>query len=84
MQVIGWIIFGLFAGVIAKLMVPGRDPGGFFVTILLGIAGSLIGGYAAKLMGFTSDWFSSFVLAVAGAMIILLVYRFVKGKPASV
>jgi uncharacterized membrane protein YeaQ/YmgE (transglycosylase-associated protein family) len=72
MQILGWIVFGLLAGVVAKLLMPGKDPGGFFITILLGVAGALIGGYCGRLLGIGEGWFVSFVLAVVGAMILLL------------
>ncbi|HWO00607.1 MAG TPA: GlsB/YeaQ/YmgE family stress response membrane protein [Blastocatellia bacterium] len=80
MQILGWIIFGLIAGIVAKLLMPGKDPGGFIITILLGIAGSLIGGYCGKLLGIGGGGFVGFVMAVIGAMLLLLLYRLVKGK----
>jgi uncharacterized membrane protein YeaQ/YmgE (transglycosylase-associated protein family) len=83
MQILGWIIFGLIAGIVAKLLMPGRDPGGFIITILLGIAGSLIGGYCGKLLGLGEGGLAGFVLAVIGAMLLLLLYRLVKGKSAA-
>ena len=55
MGILGWILFGLIAGVIAKLIMPGRDPGGFIVTILLGIAGAVIGGFVGRAMGFYGE-----------------------------
>ncbi|SCZ53123.1 GlsB/YeaQ/YmgE family stress response membrane protein [Thiohalomonas denitrificans] len=78
MGFIGWIIFGLIAGVIAKMLMPGRDPGGFFVTILIGILGAVVGGFIGSALGFgTVDSFSlgSFALAVLGAVILLWAYR---------
>jgi uncharacterized membrane protein YeaQ/YmgE (transglycosylase-associated protein family) len=83
MQVLGWIIFGLIAGVLAKLLMPGKDPGGFIITILLGIAGSLIGGYAGSLLGLKGSWLLNFVLAVAGAMLLLGLYRVLKRGAAA-
>jgi uncharacterized membrane protein YeaQ/YmgE (transglycosylase-associated protein family) len=75
----GWIVFGAIAGAIAKLLMPGRDPGGFIVTILLGIAGALVGGFIGRhLWGSTgvSGWgLGSFALAIGGAMLLLLLYR---------
>jgi uncharacterized membrane protein YeaQ/YmgE (transglycosylase-associated protein family) len=66
MRVIGWIIFGLVVGIVAKFLMPGRDPGGFIITILLGIAGALLGGFLGGAAGFTgrairlaSSWPSS-------------------------
>jgi uncharacterized membrane protein YeaQ/YmgE (transglycosylase-associated protein family) len=84
MEVLGWIIFGLVAGVVAKLLTPGRDPGGVYITILLGIAGSVLGGFAGKLLGVGEGWFTGFVMAVIGAMILLGLYRVVKGNKAIV
>jgi uncharacterized membrane protein YeaQ/YmgE (transglycosylase-associated protein family) len=83
MQIIGWIVFGLLAGVVAKLLMPGKDPGGFIITILLGIVGSLIGGYLGSLVGLKGGWFMSFAMAVIGAMLLLLVYRLFKRSAAA-
>jgi uncharacterized membrane protein YeaQ/YmgE (transglycosylase-associated protein family) len=83
MQIIGWIVFGLVAGVVAKLLMPGKDPGGFIITILLGIVGSLIGGYLGSLVGLKGGWFMSFAMAVIGAMLLLLVYRLFKRSAAA-
>ncbi len=94
--IIGWIIFGLIAGLIAKAIMPGRDPGGFIITILLGIAGSLIGGFIGQaIFGYgravndTGDlsrpgFLMSLVLSVLGAIALLAVYRLVKGRSARV
>jgi len=81
MGIITWIIFGLIAGVIAKLIMPGDDPGGFIVTILLGVAGALLGGFIASLLGLGNvDGFNvwSLVLAVLGAILLLFIYRRMK------
>ena len=78
MGIIAWIIFGLIAGVIAKLLMPGKDPGGFFVTILIGIAGALVGGFIGSAMGVgdvSGFNFGSFVVAVLGAILLLFIYR---------
>ena len=83
MQIIGWIIFGLIAGVVAKLLMPGKDPGGIIVTILLGIAGSLLGGFAGQLLKIGGGWFVNFALAVIGAMLLLGLYRLVKGSAST-
>jgi uncharacterized membrane protein YeaQ/YmgE (transglycosylase-associated protein family) len=76
--ILSWILFGLLAGIAAKLIMPGRDPGGFIVTILLGIAGAVAGGFIASLLGF-GDYqgfdLRSFVIAVIGAVILLFIYR---------
>jgi uncharacterized membrane protein YeaQ/YmgE (transglycosylase-associated protein family) len=76
MSVILMILFGLVVGVIAKLLMPGRDPGGFIVTILLGIAGSLLGGFLANAMGLGSgDRYAGLIGSVIGAIILLFLYR---------
>ena len=76
MAVLGWIIFGLIVGIIAKFLMPGRDPGGFIITILLGIAGALVGGYVGRAVG----WYGpgdpvGFLMAVLGSIILLALYR---------
>ena len=81
MGIIAWIVFGLIAGVIAKLLMPGRDPGGFFITILLGIVGALVGGFIGSSLGLggvTGFNFGSFVVAVLGAILVLSLYRAAK------
>jgi len=82
MAIIGWIIFGLVVGVVAKLLMPGRDPGGFIVTILLGIAGALVGGFLGRSVG----WYREgdpvgFVVAVIGSIVLLIIYRFAVRGP---
>jgi len=79
-DLLGWIIFGLIAGIVAKLLMPGRDPGGFIITILLGIAGAVLGGYVAKFLGITGGWLVGFVMAVIGACLLLGIYRLMKGS----
>jgi uncharacterized membrane protein YeaQ/YmgE (transglycosylase-associated protein family) len=76
MAVIGWIVFGLIVGALAKLVMPGRDPGGIVVTMLLGIAGALLGGFIGRAMGFygpgeAAGWVMSFL----GAVVLLVLYR---------
>jgi uncharacterized membrane protein YeaQ/YmgE (transglycosylase-associated protein family) len=76
MGVLGWIIFGLIVGIVAKFLMPGRDPGGFIVTILIGIAGALVGGYLGRAVG----WYREgdpvgFLMAVLGSIILLALYR---------
>ena len=77
--IIGWIVIGLLAGGIAKLLMPGRDPGGCIVTILLGIAGALLAGFLGRAVGWygPGDQGAGFVAAVVGAFVILLVYRLI-------
>ncbi len=81
MGFISWIVLGLVVGILAKWIMPGKDPGGIFITILLGIAGSFVGGYLGSLLGFsTSGGFSiaSIVTATLGAILLLFIYRKVK------
>lgn len=74
--IIGWIIFGLVIGVIGKLLMPGRDPGGFVITILLGIAGALLGGFLGRAFGLYDEGDPvGFIMAVIGAIILLVLYR---------
>ncbi len=83
MGIIGWIVLGLIAGAVAKLLMPGRDPGGVIMTILLGIGGALVGGFIGSLVGLGRvDDFSlwSIILAVGGAMVLLAVFRAFRGR----
>ena len=83
--VIGWIIFGLIVGAIAKLLMPGRDPGGFIVTILLGIAGALLGGFLGRAMGWYNEGDSAgFLMSLVGAVVLLAIYRMAIGRRARV
>jgi uncharacterized membrane protein YeaQ/YmgE (transglycosylase-associated protein family) len=76
MGILSWILFGLGVGVIAKLLMPGRDPGGFIVTILLGIAGALVGGFVGRAMGFYGENESAgWIMSILGAIVLLAVYR---------
>jgi uncharacterized membrane protein YeaQ/YmgE (transglycosylase-associated protein family) len=78
MGILSWIVFGLVVGIIAKLLMPGRDPGGFIVTILLGIAGALLGGVIGRAMGFYGPSQSAgWLMSIAGAIVLLLLYRLV-------
>ena len=83
MGLIVWVVFGLIAGAIAKLIMPGKDPGGVIVTIGLGIAGAVVGGLVSTLLGFGSvSGFNlpSLFVAVAGALILLIGYRLLKKR----
>ena len=87
MGIIGWIILGLLAGIIAKALLPGDDPGGFIITGLLGIAGALLGGFIAQALGFgdpIDEFFdlSTWLAAIIGAIVLLLVYRLIFGRRA--
>ena len=74
--ILGWILFGLVVGVIAKLVMPGRDPGGFIMTILLGIVGAVLGGYIGRALGFYGPGQSAgFLMSIAGAIVLLAIYR---------
>jgi len=76
MGILAWILFGLVVGIIAKLLMPGRDPGGFIVTILLGIAGALVGGFAGRAMGFYAEnEGAGWLMSILGAIILLVLYR---------
>jgi uncharacterized membrane protein YeaQ/YmgE (transglycosylase-associated protein family) len=76
MGILTWILFGLVVGVIAKLLMPGRDPGGFIVTILLGIAGALLGGFVGRAMGFYgANESAGWLISILGAVILLVLYR---------
>lgn len=76
MSVLGWILFGLIVGIVGKFLMPGRDPGGFIVTILIGIVGALIGGYIGRVLGmYREDDPVGFVMAVIGSVILLAIYR---------
>lgn len=81
MGIISWIVLGLIAGFIAKLIMPGDDPGGFVVTAIIGIVGGVVGGFVGNLLGFGGvDGINigSIVLAVIGAVILLIGYRVVR------
>lgn len=81
MGIIGWILFGLVVGIVGKLLMPGRDPGGFIVTILLGIAGALVGGFVGRALGLYQEGDPvGFVMAVIGAILLLVIYRFAFGR----
>jgi len=76
--ILGWIVFGLIVGVIAKLLVPGRDPGGIIVTMRLGIVGAVLGGYAGRLLGMYGPNDSAGIfMSILGAVIVLFLYRMV-------
>ena len=83
MDLVLMIVLGLVAGAIAKLIMPGRDPGGIIVTILLGIAGSLVGGLLFNSLGFGGgDRYAGLLGSVVGAIILLFLYRMFVGRKA--
>lgn len=78
---LGWILIGLIAGAVAKAIMPGRDPGGCLVTILIGIAGAVLAGFLGRALG----WYevgegAGFLAAIVGAILILFVYRLIAGR----
>ena len=76
--ILGWILIGLVAGAIAKLIMPGKDPGGCIVTILLGIAGALLAGFLGQAVGlYEAGEGAGFIAAIVGALILLAIYRLV-------
>ena len=81
--IIGWIVIGLLAGGIAKLLMPGKDPGGCLITILLGIAGALLAGFLGRALGwYEAGEGAGFLAAIVGAVIILFIYRLVVRRRA--
>ena len=79
--VLGWILFGLVVGIVAKLLMPGRDPGGFIVTTLLGIVGALVATFLGQAMGiYAAGQSAGFIGAVIGAIVVLFVYHMVRGR----
>ncbi|QQP87728.1 GlsB/YeaQ/YmgE family stress response membrane protein [Skermanella sp. TT6] len=85
MGIIGTIIIGLLAGIVAKFLMPGRDPGGFIITILLGIAGAFVATYLGQAVGwYRAGEGAGFIGAVVGAIIILAVYRMIAGRSRAV
>ena len=84
MGIIGWIVLGLLAGAIAKLIMPGDDPGGFIVTTLIGIAGALVGGFIASALGIgdLDEFFDigTWLIAIGGSLLLLFLYRVVTGE----
>jgi uncharacterized membrane protein YeaQ/YmgE (transglycosylase-associated protein family) len=85
MSIIAWIVLGLIAGAIAKFLMPGRDPGGIFITIIIGIVGAIIGGFIGQALGVgdvTGFNLPSLIIAVLGSIILLIIYRMVRGRSA--
>lgn len=80
MNIIGWLLFGLIVGAIAKFLMPGRDPGGWIVTILLGIAGSFVGGFLASTLLGSDNQAAGWIGSIIGAMVLLLIYRMIVGR----
>ena len=83
MGILSWIIFGLIAGALARLLMPGSDPGGLVVTIIIGIVGAVIGGFIGTQLGFgavSGFDLRSFFVAIAGSMLLLFGYRIIRGR----
>jgi uncharacterized membrane protein YeaQ/YmgE (transglycosylase-associated protein family) len=83
MGIISWIVFGLIAGALAKFLLPGKDPGGCLVTMILGILGASVGGWIGTQLGFgTVQGFDirSLGIAILGAVVLLLLYRLIRGR----
>ena len=87
MGVLGWIVLGLIPGAIAKLIMPGDDPGGIIITMLLGIVGALIGGFLVSRIfgiGLQTFWnLQTWIVAILGALILLGIYRLIAGRRAA-
>jgi uncharacterized membrane protein YeaQ/YmgE (transglycosylase-associated protein family) len=85
MGILSWILLGLVAGALAKFIMPGKDPGGFFVTILIGIVGAFLGGFLGSFIGLgkiESFDLGGILIATAGSLLLLIIYRLVKKKQA--
>ncbi|MCC6860351.1 MAG: GlsB/YeaQ/YmgE family stress response membrane protein [Bryobacterales bacterium] len=83
-SILVWIVFGLVVGALAKLIMPGRDPGGCIITILLGIAGALLGGFLGRWMGlYREGETAGFLMSLLGAVLLLAIYRMLVGRRAS-
>jgi uncharacterized membrane protein YeaQ/YmgE (transglycosylase-associated protein family) len=84
--IVAWVFFGLIAGIVAKLLMPGRDPGGCIVTMLLGILGAFVGGFIFELLTGRPQImrfdFGSLFVAIIGAVVVLLIYRLIVGRRA--
>jgi len=81
MGILSWIVMGLIVGLLAKFIMPGKDPGGLIITVLIGIAGAFVGGYVGSFLGLgtvTGFNLGSILLATGGAILLLLLYRFIK------
>jgi uncharacterized membrane protein YeaQ/YmgE (transglycosylase-associated protein family) len=84
MSILGWIFFGLIVGIIGKLLMPGRDPGGFIITTILGIVGALVGGFLGRALGLYREGDPvGFVMAIIGSIILLVLYRMFATRSAA-
>ena len=81
--ILSWIVFGLIVGALAKFIMPGTDPGGFIVTVLLGVAGALVGGFLGRAMGFYGpDQVAGYIMSIVGSIILLALYRMMTKRSA--
>jgi uncharacterized membrane protein YeaQ/YmgE (transglycosylase-associated protein family) len=79
--ILGWIVFGVIVGAVAKLLMPGRDPGGFIVTMLLGIVGAVVGGFLGRSLGlYGPNQPAGFLMSIIGAIVVLAIYRVIVGR----
>jgi uncharacterized membrane protein YeaQ/YmgE (transglycosylase-associated protein family) len=84
MGVLGWVLFGLVVGIVAKLLMPGRDPGGLIITTLLGFVGAVIGGFLGRSLGLYGPGEpAGFLMATLGAVVLLFIYRMMR-RPARI
>ena len=82
--IIGWIVVGLIAGVLAKLIMPGKDPGGIIITILIGIAGSFVGTLLGRTLGlYRNGQGAGIIMSIVGAVLLLWIYRMVVARRAT-
>ncbi len=81
-HLLGQVLFGLLVGLIAKFLMPGKDPGGFLVTALIGIAGSMVGTFVGRGLWGGAGYRSGWITSILGAVLLLWAYRYFKGKPA--
>jgi uncharacterized membrane protein YeaQ/YmgE (transglycosylase-associated protein family) len=87
MGILTWIVMGLIVGILAKFILPGKDPGGIIITILIGIAGAFVGGFIGSKLNIgsvTGFDIRSILVAVGGAVILLILYRLIKGRTSQV
>jgi uncharacterized membrane protein YeaQ/YmgE (transglycosylase-associated protein family) len=83
MGILAWIVFGLIAGALAKFLMPGQDPGGCVITIIIGVIGALLGGFLATQLGYggiSGFDLRSFVIAVIGSILLLIIWRLIRGR----
>jgi uncharacterized membrane protein YeaQ/YmgE (transglycosylase-associated protein family) len=83
MGILSWIVLGLIAGAIAKFLMPGRDPGGCIITIIIGVVGALLGGFLATLLGFgglSGFDLRSVIIAIIGSIVLLILWRMISGR----